>query len=72
MLAKDPGDRYQTAGDLLADARRYMGGNGPVSDDATVILQPTGAPPSFKTKKPHHGKTWMIAAAFPPTGGPGA
>lgn len=44
MLAKDPGDRYQTAGDLLEDIRAITGGSGSVSDDATVLLAPISGP----------------------------
>ena len=44
LLAKDPGDRYQTAGDLLQDIRDIMGGGGHGSDDATVLLAPMSGP----------------------------
>jgi serine/threonine-protein kinase PpkA len=65
MLAKDPGDRYQTADDLLDDIRRYMENSGHAGDDATVMLGPVpgGAMPPGFGKPKNHRKTIVISAA---------
>ncbi|MEE4217989.1 MAG: protein kinase [Xanthomonadales bacterium] len=65
LLAKDPGDRYQTAGDLLQDIRSIMGGGGHDSDDATVLLAPMSGPmPAAHAQHPVKGHKKVILAVI--------
>lgn len=72
LLAKDPGDRYQTAGDLLQDIRRIMGGGGDASDDATVLLAPMSGPmPTAHAPAKSHKKVILAVVATLVIGGAG-
>jgi len=65
LLAKDPADRYQSAGDLQDAIELVSGSSNAVSSDATVI-QRTGRPtaaPALSSKPQRALKKGMIAVA---------
>lgn len=62
MLAKDPGDRYQTAADLMTDARQFMGVLGPVSEDATVLQQAVSVQSAASGARPAGRKKLVLVA----------
>jgi hypothetical protein len=58
-LAKDPADRYATAGELSTDFARAL--SGAEADDEATRAAPTVAQPKRERKRP--GRTWLVAAA---------
>jgi protein kinase-like protein len=58
-LAKDPGERHATAGELGADFARALSGTG--ADDEATRAAATVAQPRRRPKRP--GRTWLAVAA---------